>query len=769
MNDNNMNDSFSIESNDPNANTKVLVHRSGSIEVQRFPNQEYKDEYETIARTTRPEEQQQDNTMSSDDLLNSAIKTSAATATSANVTIDPNSSSFQPYSATGNITNSRAVLSALRALQDKIRKLEIERTQYSSQCLKLEDNLKEYRRQIGNERKKVVEQQRKRAQEVQKVEKQAHEFELSAARTEERIKATIIDLNHEREDKTRVMDENERNKAENVKLNVQLKDANTTIILRQSDLDNERSLRQVVEAKLAEAKVFIAKCVQLNEQCVQENTILIGEASIKDQQIGQMASDMNELKEQLTVSLEKRKELAGAVKKKKTGLKKKGGKRGRRIGTHHRQTTVSRERAMRHGHYQNETENTRIRRKARRKKNRSPSPPITSSPTSYQGKTSPVAAINSDSNRKASKYHWGHMNLKEQLRQANLGKDPPFMPSGNASAPDFSIYSVTQRRLGNSKAYGEPDNESSARKSTRSSNRRSSPPPHPPQAEKARLSPPPQATIVNMHGGKPNGSPLRQSQSPPLMPHDLRQDGINNNNNSNSGNNVQPRIIPVISPNSLQTANFGIRKLYDPIGAGKVGAISSSSSSGLIMNTDNTTPLAGLEKVMQNMEKEYSELHTRYRSMLKSVERCTTENLDVNKEALTAAMESLVAKLQAKSEQLMIVRRQLYLRKNEKMEDGRTSHHQSPEKIQVNNNNINKNNVTPTRRGQRRGRSRSPSGNRSSRRSRSPANSHGSRSPVRSNEAFRGQREALELLRSYREARSYKGDSDGEDEQQDFL
>ena len=145
-------------------------------------------------------------------------------------------------------------------------------------------------------------------------------------------------------------------------------------------------------------------------------------------------------------------------------MKKKGGKRGRRIGTHHRQTTVSRDRAMRHGHYQNETENTRIRRKARRKKNRSPSPPITSSPTSYQGKTSPVAAINSDSNRKASKYHWGHMNLKEQLRQANLGKDPPFMPSGNASAPDFSIYSVTQRRLGNSKAYGEPDNESSAKK-----------------------------------------------------------------------------------------------------------------------------------------------------------------------------------------------------------------------------------------------------------------------------------------------------------------
>ena len=67
-------------------------------------------------------------------------------------------------------------------------------------------------------------------------------------------------------------------------------------------------------------------------------------------------------------------------------------------------------------------------------------------------------------------------------------------------------------------------------------------------------------------------------------------------------------------------------------------------------------------------------------SMLKSIERCNTENLDVNKEALTAAMESLVAKLQAKSEQLMIVRRQLYLRKNEKMEDARNSRRHSPEK-----------------------------------------------------------------------------------------
>ena len=55
-----------------------------------------------------------------------------------------------------------------------------------------EDNLKEYRRQIGAERK-LVQEQLKRDKDVQKVEKQAHEFELSAARTEERINATMID------------------------------------------------------------------------------------------------------------------------------------------------------------------------------------------------------------------------------------------------------------------------------------------------------------------------------------------------------------------------------------------------------------------------------------------------------------------------------------------------------------------------------------------------------------------------------------------------
>eukprot|EP00944_MAST-04C_sp_MAST-4C-sp1_P006680 g6680.t1 len=109
------NDSFTIDSHDPNSNTKVVVHRSGSIEVQRFPNQEQEDKYETIARTDQVASAPY-KTLHSDDLLNDTIESTAAASASM---IDAKASTFQPYSATGNVTNSRAVLSALRALQEK--------------------------------------------------------------------------------------------------------------------------------------------------------------------------------------------------------------------------------------------------------------------------------------------------------------------------------------------------------------------------------------------------------------------------------------------------------------------------------------------------------------------------------------------------------------------------------------------------------------------------------------------------------------------------
>ena len=207
--------------------------------------------------------------------------------------------------------------------------------------------------------------------------------------------------------------------------------------------------------------------------------------------------------------------------------------------------------------------------------------------------------------------------------------------------------------------------------------------------------------------------------------------------------------MPVMSPNTFEKTHFTVKELYNP----------SIEEDGILAsrNQKQTAPAAGLQKVMENMEKEYSELHTRYRSMLKSIERCSSENLDVNKDALTAALESLVAKLQAKSEQLMIVRRQLYMRKNERPD---------PERIQTESSPLEKvTDKTTRRRGRQRSRSpRSRSPGRRSRRSRSPAGSYGSRSPVRSEEAFRGQREALNLLRQYKEARHYRPSEDEEDE-----
>ena len=353
------NDGFTIDSHDPNSNTKVVVHRSGSIEVQRFPNQEQEDKYETIARTDQVASAPY-KTLHSDDLLNDTIESTAAASASM---IDAKASTFQPYSATGNVTNSRAVLSALRAfLQEKIWKLEIERTQYSSQCLKLEDNLKEYRRQIGTERKKLMQEQLKRDKDVQKVEKQAHEFELSAIRTEERINATLIELSKMREDKNRVNSENEKNKAENVKLHMKLKDANSTIIQRQADFDNERILRQKVEAKLTEANEFISKCVQLNEQCVQENMALMREVATKNDEILEMKDEIARLQQKV------KKASAKSKTSKSKSRTRTSSNRVRNIGTHHRQTTISRERSMRHGHYQDETMYAKNRKEAKRRK-----------------------------------------------------------------------------------------------------------------------------------------------------------------------------------------------------------------------------------------------------------------------------------------------------------------------------------------------------------------------------------------------------------------
>ena len=45
------------------------------------------------------------------------------------------------------------------------------------------------------------------------------------------------------------------------------------------------------------------------------------------------------------------------------------------------------------------------------------------------------------------------LSLKEQVRLANLGKDPPFMPSGNPDE-EFNIYGVTQKQLADPMAYG---------------------------------------------------------------------------------------------------------------------------------------------------------------------------------------------------------------------------------------------------------------------------------------------------------------------------
>lgn len=156
----------------------------------------------------------------------------------------------------------------------------------------------------------------------------------------------------------------------------------------------------------------------------------------------------------------------------------------------------------------------------------------------------------------------------------------------------------------------------------------------------------------------------------------------------------------------------------------------------------------GLKRILDEMESDYADLHARYRSMQESLKRIELGDLKINKEALDTAMAALVAKLQSKSEQLMILRRQVYLA-TANPESITTS---SPRVIDLleeasMEKEISENDRIHSPRGRARDRNPSfPQGNRRPR-SRSPR----SRSPIRDEDAFAKKNAALKLLRQYKE------------------
>ena len=118
--------------------------------------------------------------------------------------------------------HSRAVLTALRALQDKIRTLETEREHFSGQCSQLEDGLQQYR--STRERERLLEENnaQKRQQELQRLAETAsqerNDFSVIVAKTEERNRSMVKELEYVKERGTSSEDERRQVVARNAAL-----------------------------------------------------------------------------------------------------------------------------------------------------------------------------------------------------------------------------------------------------------------------------------------------------------------------------------------------------------------------------------------------------------------------------------------------------------------------------------------------------------------------------------------------------------------------
>ena len=118
--------------------------------------------------------------------------------------------------------HSRAVLTALRALQDKIRTLETEREHFSGQCSQLEEGLHQYR--STRERERLLEENnaQKRQQELQRLAETAsrerNDFSVIVAKTEERNRSMVKELEYVKERGTSTEDERRQVVARNAAL-----------------------------------------------------------------------------------------------------------------------------------------------------------------------------------------------------------------------------------------------------------------------------------------------------------------------------------------------------------------------------------------------------------------------------------------------------------------------------------------------------------------------------------------------------------------------
>jgi predicted nucleic acid-binding Zn-ribbon protein len=337
-------------------------------------------------------------------------------------------------SFSSNIHNSRAVLSALRALQDKIRNLEAERTSFSQQCSSLQSELHSAKERLHNEEDLERMQTKRLEESAVEFNKQIREYDIEAARQEEKLRALTTELDMVKEQAQRSATERKSAIDRLARVEMEGKKTEDNMLAIKNELAVEKAGRRSAEARVAELQQLVNRLMTTNEELMHKPTIIRKKR--------------------------KKKKSTGT-----TGTKLSFGSRGSKT------TKLSRA------------------RKEQANKDR-------------------AAAVSARRNNKG-------LSLKEQVRLANLGKDPPFMPSGNPRV-DNNVYSITQKQLANPLAYGNVPSSSTDSLShqnhfsSNESKRQSSPTPAAPTAPAAPTTSLPQSN-------NPLSSNLQQQQpsSPP--------------------------------------------------------------------------------------------------------------------------------------------------------------------------------------------------------------------------------------------------------------
>ena len=291
-------------------------------------------------------------------------------------------------SFSSNIHNSRAVLSALRALQDKIRNLETERSQFSHQCSSLQVELSNAKNKLQTEENTANIEAQRLEQTTTDFSRQKQTYEIETARSQEKLAALKMEMDMVKEQAQRSATERKSAIDRLARVEIEAEQSGQTLITLKAEVLSEQKSRRAAEQRVTELQELVNRLMTTNEELASSST--------------------------------KRR-------KRTTKLKKKTTKK----FTSSTSTTSSR--------------NTKSLSRARKK----------------QADRDRAAAAKSREHSKSNKKKSHGMSLKEQVRLANLGKDPPFMPSGNPRV-DNNIYSITQKQLANPEAYGNTPSSSSS-------------------------------------------------------------------------------------------------------------------------------------------------------------------------------------------------------------------------------------------------------------------------------------------------------------------